>query len=88
MEISSIIKTLVSRHLVKAFLFLLIFFIKFSTLPCPKPNPAKLWRVIPPILQAARPVEAVTATPLGYLSRKDLIILRSNTDLPVPADPV
>ncbi|PYI00679.1 hypothetical protein BO78DRAFT_274379, partial [Aspergillus sclerotiicarbonarius CBS 121057] len=57
----------------------------------PKPIPAKLCRVTPSMLQAARPVDAVTAILSGsflYLSRNFLIISLISTDLPVPAEPV
>jgi hypothetical protein len=43
--------------------------------------------VTPPMLQAAMPVEAVTATASGlamYFLRRDLMISRKRTDLPVP----
>ncbi|KAH6680195.1 hypothetical protein B0J14DRAFT_434882, partial [Halenospora varia] len=61
-EISSIIKILVLIHRVLALGFLLIFLTSVGTSSFPKPIPPKLCRVTPPILQAARPVEAVTAT--------------------------
>ncbi|OCL07584.1 hypothetical protein AOQ84DRAFT_276932, partial [Glonium stellatum] len=54
----------------------------------PNPIPAKLCKVTPPILQAARPVEAVTATRSGsliYFLRSADIISRKSTDFPVPA---
>ncbi|KAE8380863.1 hypothetical protein BDV26DRAFT_279166 [Aspergillus bertholletiae] len=57
----------------------------------PNPIPAKLWRVTPSMLQAARPVDAVTATLSGsllYLSRSFFIISLMRTDFPVPAEPV
>ncbi|PYH75685.1 hypothetical protein BO82DRAFT_250764, partial [Aspergillus uvarum CBS 121591] len=57
----------------------------------PNPIPAKLCSVTPSMLQAARPVDAVTATRSGsrlYLSRSFLMISRISTDFPVPADPV
>ncbi|KAK4115240.1 hypothetical protein N656DRAFT_683620, partial [Canariomyces notabilis] len=57
----------------------------------PRPMPAKLCKVMPPMLQAARPVEAVTATrsgSLAYFFLRSWIIARINTDLPVPAGPV
>ncbi|KAK3805084.1 MAG: hypothetical protein JOS17DRAFT_693002, partial [Linnemannia elongata] len=44
----------------------------------PNPTPTNECSVQPPMLQAAMPVDAVTATASS----------RSNTDLPVPADPV
>ena len=55
------------------------------------PTPLKLCSVIPPILHAAMPVEAVMATApddLLYLACKSWIIWRSRYDFPAPADPV
>ncbi|KAI8596373.1 hypothetical protein EDD21DRAFT_293170, partial [Dissophora ornata] len=54
---------------------------------CPNPTPANECNVHPPILQAAIPVEAVTATASLDDSQKSLLPLLS-TDFPVPADPV
>lgn len=48
--------------------------------------PAHEWRVTPPILRAAIPVEAVTATASGEVSRRSFIISRKRTDFPVPVD--
>lgn len=56
-----------------------------------RPTPPKLCSVIPPTLHAAIPVDAVTATAsdlLRYFSFSSAMMLRSSTDLPVPADPV
>lgn len=49
-------------------------------------NKPKECSVVPPILYAAMPVEAVTATesPKSYFSRSDSIICRRRKDLPVP----
>ncbi|KAG9236596.1 hypothetical protein BJ875DRAFT_338097, partial [Amylocarpus encephaloides] len=62
MEISSITKIFVFSHRFLALGFRLIFLTKAGTSSLPNPMPPKLWRVTPPILQAAKPVEAVTAT--------------------------
>lgn len=79
--------TLAFSHLFKAFLFLLTMEHSCSTLPVPRPMPAKEWIVIPPILHAAIPVDAVTAIessfPANFL-RKAAMISRSRTDFPVP----
>lgn len=69
----------------------LTFFTSSGTGSLPRPIPAKLWRVTPPILQAARPVDAVTAVRSGslrYLLRSFVIISLMSTDFPVPAEPV
>ncbi|KAK4137198.1 hypothetical protein BT67DRAFT_341488, partial [Trichocladium antarcticum] len=57
----------------------------------PRPMPEKLCSVMPPMLHAAKPVEAVTATRSGsrtcfFLS--SWMMARIRTDLPVPAGPV
>ncbi|KAK3295756.1 uncharacterized protein B0H64DRAFT_298200, partial [Chaetomium fimeti] len=57
----------------------------------PRPIPAKLCKVMPPMLQAARPVEAVTAIRSGSRTNFFLsswIMARMSTDFPVPAGPV
>ncbi|KAK4123835.1 hypothetical protein N657DRAFT_533159, partial [Parathielavia appendiculata] len=57
----------------------------------PRPMPAKLCKVTPPILHAARPVEAVTAKRSGsraYFFLSSWMMARISTDLPVPAGPV
>lgn len=57
----------------------------------PSPMPAKEWIVVPPIAQAAIPVEAVTTTPSFDRPCKLLravIMWRKSTDFPVPAEPV
>lgn len=59
---SSMIHTFVLAHLCAAFLFFLTFLASSSAVSTPNPIPAKLWIVLPPILHAAIPVEAVTAT--------------------------
>lgn len=53
----------------------------------PRPIPEKEWIVIPPTLQAAMPVEAVTATASAEplcLRFSEVIISRKRTDFPVP----
>ncbi|KAF2197020.1 hypothetical protein GQ43DRAFT_357397, partial [Delitschia confertaspora ATCC 74209] len=53
----------------------------------PSPIPAKLCSVTPPMLQAARPVDAVTATRSGSrmnFFRNSEMISRRRTDFPVP----
>ncbi|KAF8267803.1 hypothetical protein EI94DRAFT_1729461 [Lactarius quietus] len=82
-------RTLVRFHLELAFLFFLIFETSASALSIPRPIPANEWIVTPPMLQAAMPVEAVTATASGVLTyslRRVLMISRRRTDLPVPTD--
>ncbi|KAH8789079.1 hypothetical protein F5882DRAFT_293233, partial [Hyaloscypha sp. PMI_1271] len=62
-----------------------------GTSSLPSPMPPKLCNVTPPMLQAAKPVEAVTATRSGsreYFFFKLSMMARIKTDLPVPADPV
>ncbi|KAK4140510.1 uncharacterized protein C8A04DRAFT_14868, partial [Dichotomopilus funicola] len=91
MEISSIMSTFVLSHLFLAFGFRRIFLTRTSASSFPSPIPAKLCRVIPPMLQAARPVEAVTAIRSGFLAYRFLrsrMMDRINTDFPVPAGPV
>src|SRR5271170_7063747 len=81
------IKTLVRRHRSKPFLFFLILLASSGTASLPNPKAAKEWRVMPPTLHAARPVDAVTATPSGFFSFaffKAVMISRNNTDFPVP----
>lgn len=84
---SSIINTFVFVHLPDAFLFILSFLRSISGVSVASPTPPNECKVTPPMLQAAIPVEAVTATASGflaYLFRKLWIISRSRTDLPVP----
>lgn len=79
--------TLAFNHLFKAFLFRLTIEHSCSTVPVPKPIPAKEWTVIPPMLHAAIPVDAVTAMESSLLTnflRKAAIISRRRTDFPVP----
>ncbi|KAJ7225903.1 hypothetical protein GGX14DRAFT_312589, partial [Mycena pura] len=52
----------------------------------PIPMPAQECSVHPPILMAAIPVEAVMPS-VRCISRRCLMISRSSTDLPVPAEP-
>ncbi|KAK3845029.1 MAG: hypothetical protein J3R72DRAFT_364997, partial [Linnemannia gamsii] len=54
----------------------------------PNPTPANECNVHPPILQAAIPVDAVTATASLALMLSQWLPDLANTDLPVPADPV
>ncbi|KAG0644090.1 hypothetical protein HOY80DRAFT_860686, partial [Tuber brumale] len=61
-DISSMTSTLVRSHRFLAFTFFRILLISSTAGSFPSPIPAKLWRVTPPMLQAARPVEAVMAT--------------------------
>ena len=63
--LSSIIKTAVSDHRLRLFLFPKTIFNNFSFVAAPSPTPEKECRVVPPILHAAIPVEAVTATALS-----------------------
>ncbi|KAI9503094.1 hypothetical protein BX070DRAFT_184925, partial [Coemansia spiralis] len=59
--------------------------------PLPSPTPAKLWSVLPPIWNAAIPVDAViwiSSDLICSFSLSALMISRKSTDLPVPADPV
>ena len=54
----------------------------------PRPIPAYEWTVVPPTLDAAIPVDAVTKTwSLPCMRRSTSITLRSVNDLPVPALP-
>ncbi|KAK3899503.1 hypothetical protein C8A05DRAFT_18062 [Staphylotrichum tortipilum] len=82
---------LVLSHRVLALGFRLIFLTSVLTSSLPRPMPEKLCRVMPPMLQAARPVEAVTATRSGSLTcffLRSWMMARIRTDLPVPAAPV
>ncbi|KAH6658142.1 hypothetical protein BKA67DRAFT_491919, partial [Truncatella angustata] len=57
----------------------------------PRPIPAKLWSVMPPMLQAASPVDAVILSRSGSRAHfffKAAMMERIKTDLPVPAGPV
>lgn len=84
-------KTSVLFHLEDALRFIMTFLTSSSGFSLPRPIPAKLWIVVPPMLQAAIPVEAVTATASGRLTcllRRSLMICLRRTDLPVPALPV
>ncbi|KAK3805255.1 MAG: hypothetical protein JOS17DRAFT_675193, partial [Linnemannia elongata] len=60
----------------------------FSNGSTPSPIPAKEWRVHPRILQAAIPVDAVTATCPAARTSQSSMSSRNSTDFPVPADPV
>lgn len=80
-------RTFVLSHLAAAFLFFLILGNSTPTSSTASPAPPNECNVIPPMLQAAIPVEAVTATASGaleYFLRSDLIISRRRTDFPVP----
>lgn len=86
-EISSRMRHLVRCHRVTDFLFLLILFTIWSTGSMHSPAPLKLCRVTPPILQAAIPVDAVTATASAdwpRFPRRLRMISRKRTDFPVP----
>lgn len=52
---SSMIKTLVLSHRVRAFLFFFILVANSLAPSIPRPIPAKEWMVTPPMLQAAMP---------------------------------
>lgn len=86
--LSSIINVSVDCHLLHTFRRVfcpLIFPTSLSTGSFASPHPAKEWRVDPPILTAAIPVDAVTANfrrSGGPLSA--LMIARSRTDFPDP----
>ncbi|KAK3938360.1 hypothetical protein QBC46DRAFT_265523 [Diplogelasinospora grovesii] len=91
MEISSITRVFVFNHRFLAFGFLRIFLTSVGASSLPRPIPEKLCKVIPPMLQAARPVDAVTATLSGSLACfffSSAMIARIKTDFPVPAGPV
>ena len=79
--------TLVLNHLAAAFLFFLTLPTNASGFSIASPTPPNECKVTPPILHAAIPVDAVTATAsvaVAYFFRKVLMISRSSTDLPVP----
>jgi hypothetical protein len=83
------INTCVLIHRPAAFLFFLILFANCSAVPSPIPIPPNECSVTPPILQAAIPVDAVTATASTerqYFFFKERMISLSRTDFPVPAD--
>ncbi|KAF1359774.1 hypothetical protein EJ07DRAFT_22793, partial [Lizonia empirigonia] len=61
-DTSSMIRTLVRNHRCLALAFRLIFLTRSSAGSLPRPIPAKLCIVTPPMLHAAKPVDAVTAT--------------------------
>lgn len=74
-----------------AFLFFLMRLQSSSAESRAKPAPPNAWSVTPPMLQAAIPVDAVTATAsfvLAYFFLRATMISRSKTDFPVPAEPV
>lgn len=88
-EPSSMINTFVLSHRDRAFLFFLILPTSTGAASIASPAPPKECRVTPPMLQAAIPVEAVTATAsaaVAYFFRNDLMISRSKTDFPVPVE--
>jgi hypothetical protein len=90
-ETSSIMSTLVLNQRFLALVFRRIFLTSSGTSSLPKPIPAKLCNVMPPILQAASPVEAVMLRRSGsraHLFFKAAMMERIKTDLPVPAGPV
>lgn len=74
-----------------AFLFFLIRLQSSSAESSASPAPPNACSVTPPMLHAAIPVEAVTATAsfvFAYFFFRAMIISRSRTDFPVPAEPV
>ena len=80
-------RTFVLNHLAAAFLFFFTLPAKTSGFSMPKPTPPNECRVTPPMLQAAIPVEAVTATAsadAAYFLRRLFMISRRRTDFPVP----
>lgn len=90
-ETSSMIRTCVRIHRVTAARFRRMYVRRRSGVSLARPTPPKLCSVIPPMLQAAMPVEAVTATAstlLWYFWRRSWMICRSRCDLPAPAEPV
>lgn len=80
--------TLVRLHLATELRFLRMLAMSCSTGLTPSPMLANEWIVVPPILHAAMPVDAVTATASvlpRYLRLSEAMISRRRTDLPVPA---
>ena len=80
-------RTFVRVHRDAAFLFFLMRPTRMLMSSVARPHPPKECKVTPPMLHAAMPVEAVTATASGadmYFLRSDLMISRRRTDLPVP----
>ena len=57
-----------------------------STVPLPRPMPAKRCTVVPPMATAARPVEAVMKVPESWLNAQHTYC--NKKDLPEPAQPV
>lgn len=86
MLISSMIRTSVWYHFSLDQRFFFTFRMRSSIAPCPRPMPAKEWRVLPPTFRAARPVYAVTAT-LRPIASNFWTRRRRRKDLPVPAGP-
>ncbi len=85
--LSSMISTLVLNHLVMAFLFRLMLVTSWPTSLVPSPTPLNECSVCPPMLHAAMPVDAVTATASALRTcflRRLPMISRRRTDLPVP----
>ena len=90
MEVSSTIRTFVSRHRRVAFSLLITLSATNLGLPAHSPAPMNLWMVHPPIATAAMPVGAVTATASALppcFSRKSATKVCRTNDLPVPAAP-
>ena len=86
---SSMINTFVLTHRATAFFCFLIFPTSCLGSSIPSPTPPNECRVVPPMLHAAMPVEAVTATASGAVTnffRSAAIISLSKTDLPVPVE--
>ncbi|KAJ6574740.1 hypothetical protein B0H19DRAFT_1125535 [Mycena capillaripes] len=90
-EISSMMRVLVSSQRVRSLNEFLILRARRSLDSFPNPIPANECRVEPPMFRPAIPVDAVTARELGFRtgsSFKVLIISRKRMDFPVPAGPV
>src|SRR3569833_501720 len=90
-DTSSMIRVFVRSQRFLAFGFRRIFLTSAWTSSFPSPMPAKLCRVMPPMLHAASPVEAVTASLSGSLVHfffSSWMMALIKTDLPVPAGPV
>lgn len=83
--------TFVRSHLVIDFLFFLNLASRISGFSNASPTPPNECKVVPPMLQAAIPVDAVTAMASGLFTCfffRPAMISRSRTDLPVPVGPL
>ena len=87
MEISSMTRTSTDCHRARAPALPSTLGTSFSAPPLPRPTPAQLWSVQPPMLDPAMPVLAVIATsrPLALSAAQTC---ERSTDFPVPASPV